>query len=135
MVETVDLSHLRPLLEAIFAQYPPGNHCDLCATALGKILKDDGYQVNIVTLQNEEVPGRPGIRGRFIMARHSDGSSFALGVTGFHMTCRIEQEEKRFYIDSLVNEHFGTQAVDTASYFALFVYPDSMEITLVQQVR
>lgn len=134
-MEAIDLSHLQPKLEAVFEKFPPGNLCDLCADAISNVLHKASYLVEIVTIQNEEAPGRPGMRGQFILVKQPDDTFFALGMNGFHMACRIVRARERFYIDALVYQRFGPQAIDEASYFGLFRYPDSMEITEVQQVR
>lgn len=133
-MDSIDLSHLQSKLEAIFEQYPLGNLCDLCADAVSKVLVDDGYDVELVRIENEENPVRPGMRGQYILVRNTDGTFLTLSVNGFHVACRIPQRTERYYVDSFIYQRFGLQAIEETSYFALFQYPDSMEITQVRQV-
>jgi hypothetical protein len=130
----LDLDKSRKKLEALFKSYPAGNHCDVCADKVGKELKEAGFEVEIVTIQNEQIPGQPGARPPYVQARKPDGSPFLLGQVGFHQTNRVQFEGVSYFIDALVYLHYGVQAVDEDTYFSLFVYPDGVEITDVEVV-
>lgn len=92
------------------------------------------FETEIVTLQNEEMPGQPGKRPSYIQGKKPDGEHFLLAQTGFHQANRIHIEDNFYYIDALVYTHYGVKAVDETTYFTLFVYPDGVEITNVQAV-
>jgi hypothetical protein len=130
-----DISNHRERLEAIFRTYPAGNFCDVCAKAVGAELREAGFGVEIVTVQNEANPAQPNMRPPFIQAKLPDGKSFLLGQNGFHQANRIIAQPNSYYIDPLVYLHFGVELVDERTYFGLFVYTDSMEITGVEFVE
>ena len=91
-------------------------------------LRKSGFEVAIVTIQNEVNPAQPDVRPSFIQAKMPDGRLFLLGQNGFHQANRITFEDVFYYLDPLVN------GVDEKTYFNLFVYSDGMEITEVQVV-
>ena len=131
----VDLSALQVELTVIFEQYPVGNYCDRCAEAMSRLLVSKGYQVSIVTLQNESLFGSPDVRPPFIRARNIDGEMFSLAETGVHQVCRLDVGSIQFYSDALVQLHYPFQAVDVDTYFDLFEYPDGIEVTDVRLVK
>lgn len=90
--------------------------------------------MDIVTIQNEEIPGLAGVRPSYIQAKKPDGGLFLLALTGFHQANRIHTNETSYYLDALVYWHYGVAAVDEDSYFSLFEYPESIEITQVEKV-
>jgi hypothetical protein len=130
----LDLSHLADELTRIFEQYPAGNHCERCAAAAANVLAGSGYEVAIITLKNEEIPGLPGIRPPFIEAKKPSGERFLLAQTGFHIACRLREDQPFFFVDALSYLHYGLRAVDREAYFNLFVYPDGIEVTDIQGV-
>jgi hypothetical protein len=129
-----DLSALSTQLEALFQAYPAGNHCDICAREVGSELRKVGFDVAIVTIQNESNPGQPTMRPPYIQAKMPDGKPFLLGQNGFHQANRITFQNAFYYTDPLVYLHQGVTAVSEEDYFGLFVYPDGMEITDVKAV-
>lgn len=129
-----DLSALGDSLETLFQTYPAGNYCDVCAKAAGMELRKVGFEVAIVTIQNEVNPGQPNVRPPYIQAKRPDGQPFLLGQNGFHQANRITFEDAFYYIDPLVYLHYGVDVVDETTYFGLFVYPDGIEITDVRVV-
>lgn len=90
--------------------------------------------MEIVTIQNEEIPGLPGARPPYIQAKKPDGSLFLLAQSGFHQVNRIHQNEVSYYLDALVYWHYGVEVIDEVSYFDLFEYPDGLEMTRVEKV-
>lgn len=125
----LDLSHSAHDLMPVFSLYPPGNYCDLRAQKVRNILQAAGYEAEIVTIQNEQMPGQPWARPPYIQARRPDGQPFLLAEIGFHQASRIRQDDTLYYVDALVHQHFGFAAVVESDYFELFVYPDGVEIT------
>lgn len=130
----LDLKAVKNKLEVLFQRYPAGNHCDICARKVGEELQKAKFDVEIVTIQNEEMPEQPGKRPSYIQGKKPDGEYFLLAKTGFHQANRVHFEDNFYYIDALVYVHYGVEAVDETTYFALFVYPDGIEITNVQAV-
>jgi hypothetical protein len=134
MQEKPDLSAIREKLENIFKTYPAGNYCDVCAGAVAQELHKAGFESEIITLQNEEMPGQKGLRPPYIHGRKPDGQQFLLGQTGFHQCNRIRRSQMSYYIDSLVYFHQGVEMMDEVTYFSLFLYPDGLQITHVRIV-
>jgi hypothetical protein len=129
-----DLSAIAEHLEILFQTHPAGNHCDVCARAVGAALRNAGFEVAIVTIENESNPGQPTMRPPYIQAKMPDGKPFLLGQNGFHQANRITFQNAFYYTDPLVYLHQGVTAVSEEDYFNLFVYPDGMEITDVKVV-
>lgn len=129
-----DDARLRKMLEAELQAYPAGNHCDVLAQSLSKLLYVAGYDVAIVTIMNEAMPGTS-MRAPYIPAKQPDGSAFLLAQTGFHDTVRVMHGDKAYYVDGLAYLHRGMVAISEDEYFELFVYPDALEVTNVRQVE
>lgn len=126
-----DLAPLHNPLEALFQAYPAGNHCDICARAVGILLREAGFEVAIVTIQNEMNPGLS-LRPPYIQAKLPDGKLFLLGQNGFHQATRITLQGTFYYIDSLVYLHYGVVAINGKDFFDLFMYADGVEVTDVE---
>ena len=129
-----DDADLRSKLQSAFKSYPAGNHCDVLAQLLGRLLHSAGYEVVIVTFQNEPMPGTM-TRASFIPAINADGDAFLLAQTGFHDTIRLTVDDTVYYLDGLVYMHYGATAVTEDVYFELFLYADALDVTNVRQVE
>jgi hypothetical protein len=129
-----DDARLNKVLEAELKAYPVGNHCEVLAQAISKLLYVAGYEVAIVTFKNEVMPGTER-RPPFILANNVDGSQLRLAETGFHDTVQIIIQDQKYYIDGLVFLHHGTVAISEDGYFELLVYPNALEVTDVRRVE
>ncbi len=130
----LDLEHLGSALTPIFEVYPVGNFCDICAQEVSQELRKTEFEVAIVTLRNETMPGQSHIRPPFIHGRHPDGQPVLLADTGFHQVARLLTDGIFYYLDALVFMHYGLQAVDEMTYRGLFLYSDGVEFTDIQEV-
>lgn len=87
----LDLGHLDTSLEPIFEAYPVGNFCDVCAQKVSQELRKAEFEVAVVTIQNEAMPGvfhRP----PFIHGRDREGQPLLLAETGFHQAVRLLED-------------------------------------------
>lgn len=122
---SLDLHTFRQLLAAVFMDFPASSFkCDLAANKARQIFVGAGFSADIVRLQNREIV--PGVRGQYMVALDKNGQQMVVGETGFHETVRINGVS---YIDAIVYEHFGVQALEWEDYAKLWLYPDQLEIT------
>ena len=129
----LDLEHHGSALTPIFEAYPVGNFCDICAQKVSQELRKAEFEVAIVTIENEAMPGQS-FRPPFIHGRNPEGQSLLLAENGFHQAVRIFADEIFYYLDALVFMHFSLKAVDEMTYRSLFLYSDGVEFTNVQEV-
>lgn len=128
----LDLSKAERELTSLFSQpesHPTRGQCVRCARVAAKILKDIGYDVEIVQIENRDFGpyvGRPPV----MTANDPNGQTLVIATDGYHQAVRINGQ---YYLDALVYLHYGVTGIAAAEYFRLTIwdYPFDIEVTQI----
>jgi len=115
-------------LSGIYNRYPPvAKKCEYCANEVLPVIKDAGYDAEIIGLRDK-------YRALFIEIKGSQGH-IQIATTGYHEVIQIKTSSGLYYIDSVVHQQYGVHPVDWDTYHALFAYTEDVGQYLIRGPR